>query len=104
MSFYEEPDGYAKTALSDLQGAWSNLRMEVADRKPFTEQGKLLFHIDEAMSWESVRNLNHMKDTLLLITNLANQAKVPDKVMEWINIANDAFDETMDALSKGEIQ
>ena len=31
MPFYTEPKGYAKTALSDLQGAWLNLREEVGD-------------------------------------------------------------------------
>ena len=102
MSFCVEPDGYEKTGLSDLQGAWSNLRNEVVDKVPFSEWEKLLFHIDEAMSWESVRNLDHMKDTLLLITNLARQADTPDEVMEWIDIVRDAFDQTIDALEQGE--
>jgi len=35
---------------------------------------KLLFHIDEAMSWESVRNLARMKTTFILIRNIALQA------------------------------
>jgi hypothetical protein len=26
MSFYTEPTGYQKTIVSDLQGAWENLR------------------------------------------------------------------------------
>jgi len=60
MTFYEEPTGYEKTALSDLQGAWQNLRQEVVDAWPFPECDKLLVHIDEGMSWESVRNLDDM--------------------------------------------
>ena len=31
MSFETEPTGYAKTALSDLQGAWGNLRDAVVE-------------------------------------------------------------------------
>jgi hypothetical protein len=30
MSFYTEPTGYEKTIMSDLQGAWENLRAAVA--------------------------------------------------------------------------
>jgi hypothetical protein len=52
MSFQEEPTGYDKTALSDLQGAWQNLRDTVVEKHPFPEWERLLFHIDEGMSWE----------------------------------------------------
>ena len=57
MGFISEPTGYYKTALSDLQGSWSNLRDAVVNDFGFPESDKLLFHIDEAMSWECVRNL-----------------------------------------------
>jgi hypothetical protein len=71
MKFYEEPPLYQKTILSDLQGAWVNLRQTVVENHPFPGSDRLLFHIDEAMSWESVRNLSQMRNTLLLIQNLA---------------------------------
>ena len=54
MTFYTEPTYYMKTALSDLQGAWQNLRDAVVEAHPFAESGRLLFHIDEGMSWENV--------------------------------------------------
>jgi hypothetical protein len=57
VGFDTEPTGYEKTILSDLQGAWQCLRNEVADNPGFTGWEKALLHIDEAMSWESVRNL-----------------------------------------------
>lgn len=85
MKFYEEPPHYEKTILSDLQGAWGNLRQAVAESHPFPGSDKLLFHIDEAMSWESVRNLCQMRNTLLLIQNLAQTNQAPDEVMEWID-------------------
>ncbi len=50
MKFYEESAHYEKTILSDLQGAWGNLRQAVVENHPFPESDRLLFHIDEAMS------------------------------------------------------
>jgi hypothetical protein len=85
MKFYEEPPLYQKTILSDLQGAWGNLRQAVVENHPFPGSDKLLFHIDEGMSWESVRNLRQMRNTLLLIQNLAHTNNAPDEVMELID-------------------
>jgi len=53
MPFMTEPSAYDKTALSDLHGAWQILREAVVEHPPFTEQSRLLFHIDEGMSWET---------------------------------------------------
>jgi hypothetical protein len=50
MAFITEPTEYIKTALSELQGAWGNLRNAVVDNFGFPDSDKLLFHIDEAMS------------------------------------------------------
>lgn len=103
MTFYTEPKGYRKTALSDLQGAWQNLRDEVVEARPFPGWDKLLFHIDEGMTWESVRNLEQMRKTLLVIHNMAAQTEVPDDVAEWIRIVRDDLDEVFAALAEGEI-
>ncbi|GMR16388.1 MAG: hypothetical protein BMS9Abin31_0721 [Gammaproteobacteria bacterium] len=78
MAFITEPPGYEKTALSDLQGAWGNLRDAVVENFGFPDSDKLLFHIDEAMSWESVGNLKIMKTTFILIQNIALQANAPE--------------------------
>ena len=101
MTFYTEPPGYEKTALSDLQGAWENLRSEVVEAGPFPEWERLLFHIDEAMSWESVRNLEQMKNTLLLIQNIAAQSEIPDEVAEWIVIVREDLNEVFIAIEEG---
>ncbi len=103
MPFYKEPKGYAKTALSDLQGAWENLREVVAESIPFPEWKRLLFHIDDAMSWESVRNLQQMRKTLLLIRNITAQAEVPEEVREWIGTVEENLDEVLKAIEEGEI-
>ena len=60
MSFPTEPTQYNKTIFSDLQGAWGVLRQPVVDAWGFPGCDKVLFHIDEAMSWETVRNLTLM--------------------------------------------
>jgi hypothetical protein len=96
MKFYEEPPGYEKTILSDLQGGWGNLRQAVAENHPFPGSDRLLFHIDEAMSWESVRNLIQMRNTLLLIQNLAQTNQAPDEVIEWIEDVVDTLKEALD--------
>jgi len=46
MHFQEEPTGYEKMALSDLQSAWQNLQETVVERHSFPEWEWLLFHID----------------------------------------------------------
>jgi len=84
MAFHTEPPYYMKTALSDLQGAWENLRDAVVQTHPFPESDRLLFHIDEGMSWENVRNLENMRKALLLIRNMAAQSEVPDDVSEGV--------------------
>ncbi|PON13389.1 hypothetical protein C2W62_34605 [Candidatus Entotheonella serta] len=104
MSFQEEPTGYDKTALSDLQGAWQNLRDTVVEQHPFPEWERLLFHIVEGMSWESVRNLDSMKATLLLIHNIATQADVPAEVVEWIDTVWNDLEEVFAAITEGEIR
>jgi len=57
VNFYKEPTQYERTALSDLQGAWTILRETVVENFGFPGSDKIIFHIDEAMSWECVRDL-----------------------------------------------
>jgi hypothetical protein len=103
MAFYTEPTHYEKTALSDLQGAWENLRDAVVAAGPFPDWDRLLFHIDEGMSWESVRNLEQMRKALLLTQNIAAQASVPAVISEWIGIVRENLEEVFAAIAKGEV-
>ena len=86
-----------------MQGAWGNFRHGVVDARPFPEWERILFHIDEAMSWESVRNLEQMRKTLRLIQNIAAQAHIPDEVAEWIKIVKQNLDEVFVALKEGKV-
>jgi len=104
MAFITEPSGYEKTAISDLQGAWGNLRDAVVDNFGFPDSDKLIFHINEAMSWESVRNLQKMKSTLLLVQNIAMQTEVPPEVLEWVDDVRESLDAAFVAIAEGNAQ
>ncbi len=101
MPFHTEPNGYVKTALSDLQGAWGHLRHNVVALGPFPRFDRLLFHIDEGMSWESVRDPSAMKRALLLVRNIAAQAEeVPHSIREDIELVQEAFEEARAELQR----
>jgi hypothetical protein len=95
MAFETESTGYVKTSLSDLQGAWGNLRESVLEQFGFPDSERMLFHIDEAMSWESVRNLQRMKSILLIIQNIAAQPETPEQVSEWIPDIRECMEEAI---------
>ena len=101
MAFSKEPSAYCKTALSDLQGAWANLRETVVRNFGFPNSDKLLFHIDEAMSWECVRNLTLMKETLLLVRNIARQS-APEEINELVESVSENLQEVHSAIAEGE--
>jgi len=101
MAFVTEPTGYEKTAISGLQGSWGNLRDAVVENFDFPDSDRLLFHIDEAMSWESVRNINIMSKTFLLVQNIAIQAHAPEEVIEWIDDVRESIDAAVVAIREG---
>ena len=103
MAFAEEPTQYTKTALSDLQGAWQNLRDEVVRSWPFPESQRILFHIDEGMSWESVRNLDRVRGTLLLIENIISQSDCPAEVREGVGMVRENLEDVFEAIASGEV-
>lgn len=101
MGFITEPTGYKKTALSDLQGSWGILRDAVIDNFGFPNTDKLLFHIDEAMSWESVRDLKLMKKTFILVQNIAIQTNAPEEVLEWVDDVRESLNAVFEAIAEG---
>lgn len=95
MNFFTEPDSYEKTILSDLQGAWECLRSTVTKQAGFDGWDKMIFHIDEAMSWETVRHLERMGPLVVLIRNLASQGNAPYQVLEEIDDIAEILSEVM---------
>lgn len=55
------------------------------------------------MSWESVRSIQHMHKSLVLVRNLLCQDGVPVTVKECLEAVNDLMNETLHALKMGEI-
>lgn len=104
MGFHSAPVNYNKTVVSDLQGAWHCLRDEVVDRFGFTESDNLLFHIDEAMSWESVRDFKKMKSSLLIVNNIVAQSDPPGDIAELLHSVREHFEETILAIKEGEAE
>jgi hypothetical protein len=102
VGFDTEPTGYEKTLLSDLQGAWECLREEVTENPSFNGRERALFHIDEAMSWESVRDLRQMHRSLVLVRNILLQGEVPEEVAESLAAVSELMDETLKAFEKAE--
>jgi hypothetical protein len=103
MAFEKEPGGYEKTVLSDLQGAWQNLRDEVVAEAGFPNWERVLFHIDEAMSWESVRNLQTMHKRLVLVRNLLGKDEVPEVLNDYLQGVNELMADALRALKEGDI-
>jgi len=95
MAFVQESTGYEKTILSDLQGAWAALRSSVVDAAGFEGWDRAIFHIDEAMSWESVRNLRRMPPLLLIIRNICLQGKAPEEILENIIEVDEVLKEVL---------
>ncbi|MFY9944087.1 MAG: hypothetical protein WAK57_18080 [Desulfobacterales bacterium] len=95
MGFVQEPTGYEKTILSDLQGAWGVLRESVVDAAGFEGWDRALFHIDEAMSWENVRNLRRMPPLLLIISNICIQGQAPEEVLENVRDVDEVLKEVL---------
>jgi len=102
MNFYTEPTGYEKTIISDLQGAWENLREAVVDDAGFGEWERILLHIEEAMSWESVRDIERMQSTFMVIRNIAVKAKIPDTLTHWLQEVSMILDNVLKRIANGE--
>jgi hypothetical protein len=100
MTFNEEKTGYEKTILSDLQGAWICLRESVVEAFGFEGSDRAIFHIDEAMSWEVVRDLRQMPPLLLVIRNICTQGGAPQEVIEDINYVDEILKEVLDEIHK----
>jgi len=103
MPFFNEPTSYNKTILSDLQGTWDILRNAVVDAAEFKSRNRMLFHIDEAMSWETVRHLETMKPLVTLIRNIAIQGEASEEILQAIEDVSEVLDEVMKSQDMGKL-
>jgi hypothetical protein len=84
-----------------LQGAWQNLREAVVDNAGFEDWDRILFHVDEAMSWESVRDIDRVQSTLTVIRNIAAQTDIPDEPAHWIQEVSSILDKVLEKIRNG---
>ncbi len=54
--------------------------------------------MDEAMSWEVVRNLRQMPPLLVVIRNICVQGKAPQEIIENLNDIDDILKEVLDEV------
>ena len=54
------------------------------------------------MIWESVRNLERMKSTLLLIQNVISQSDVPEEIVVCLGDVRESLEEVFLAMEEGE--
>jgi hypothetical protein len=67
----------------------------VVEAAGFEGWDRAIFHIDEAMSWETVRNLRRMPPLVLMIRNICTQGKAPEEVLESIRDVDDILKEVL---------
>lgn len=102
MPFQSEPTYYLKDILSSLQGAWQRLRNAAVDLPSSEVRDRLLFHIDEAMSWECVRNLDCMRHAFLVVANIVQREVPSDDVAAWTEGVRDILNEVLQCFHRGE--
>ena len=73
----------------------------VPEERP--EWDRLLFHIDEAMSWESIRDLDRMRTTLIVIRYIAagTDGDGVDDVKDGIEEVTEILVEVLAQISTG---
>lgn len=98
--FEAEIGFYMKGILSDLEEAWSLLRQSIVELPSSEHQQRLLFHVDEAISWDRVRDLVSMSPLLHLIRHMIQQsdAEIPNGVREKLEDLQVIFDEALGCL------
>ena len=96
MTFDEEKTGYEKTILSELQKAWKNLQDSVIEQLEFYGSNRAILNINQAMSWEVVRDLRQMSPLLLVIRNICTQGGAPQEVIEDINYVDEILKQVLD--------
>jgi pyruvate-formate lyase-activating enzyme len=89
--------------LFQIENCWGCLRNAVVKHAGFPNWDRLLFHIDEAMSWETVRHLERMEPLLILIRNLAVQGETPEEITEAIEDIAEILQEVRQDLKQGKL-
>ena len=93
-----------RLCYQSCRGRGRSCETRLRSKRAFQVWDRVLYHIDEAMSWESVRNLKTMGKCLVLVRNLLGQEGVPEIVGEHLEVVNELMSETLQALKEGEFK
>ena len=78
------------------------MRDAVAEDAGFEEWKRILFHVDEAMSWECARDLQRMHSTFMVIRNLAAKSEIPDTLAHWTQEVSMILGDVLKRIANGE--
>lgn len=87
---------------SELESAWLCLEEAIFDLPDSKNKFQLLHLIDQGMSWESVRNVEKMREAITHLYNIIRLDISDPEVHYWINAVRRFFYDIIARLKKGE--
>ncbi len=84
MAISKESTGFEKTIFSDLQETWEKLRDSVFRYSNFDGCNLAVLRINEAMSWEVVRDMERMGPLLADIGDVCVRGNADDDILDNI--------------------
>jgi hypothetical protein len=98
MASKNESTGYRETILSELQRAWRRLGDLAVEYRDFEGCNRAILHINEATSWEVVRDLKKMAGLIGEIRKICTRGKADKKVMEQIENVDGILERTLSEI------
>jgi hypothetical protein len=92
---YNRTNRISKDRTVGSSGSLAGICESVVDSGGFENWDRVLFHTDEAMSWETVRNLNRMPPLVLIIRNLCIQGGASSEIMLNLEEITNILEETL---------
>ena len=101
MRYDIESTTYLESILSDLKITLSCLRDTIFKLPVSNIRDRLLFHINEAMNLDSVRDLPRIQYAFLSIKNIVQQENMTGELLDFIDDIYVLLDEVFEAVHAG---
>lgn len=99
-----EPMPYLEAIFSDLKITFSCLRDVVFKLPQSNIRSRLLFQLNEAISFESIHDFSRMKNAFLLIKTIVWQEKLSGELLDWIDDLEVCFSDISEMLSSEKLR
>ena len=76
------------------------MRESVVESGGFEHWDRVLFHVDEGMSRETVRSLNRMPPLVLIIRNLCVQGGAPGEILRNLDDVEEVLKEAVEKFPR----